>query len=258
MRAHRVDHGRHTAAKNVDGTFMAPGLLQCAAKKRCALTLMIAVAVWLAAGGLGTADSPRPQRAPSTDLSALDLLELQIGYTTLLATFDGPVTPRQIAGGARVGVAAYLVSRHIRNAKLPYVPQRLTRDDGGEFVDGTVLNALLRYGKRLHGDDIVQAALAGEAASLNDPYTLLFHPAAFKRFNAFLGNDTFGGIGAVVTLEPDGRRARIESVIPGSPRNEPVCSRPTRSSRSTQCRSTARVPTPFATHCAARSERPCA
>lgn len=154
---------------------------------------------------------------PSTDLSALDLLELQIGYTTLLATYDGPVTPREIAGGARDGVAAYLVSRGIDDAKLPYVPQRLERDDGGELIDRTVLGVVLHYGKRLRADDVVQAALAGEAASLHDPYTLLFHLPAFKRFNAFLGNEKFGGIGAVVSIEPSGERARVESIIPGSP-----------------------------------------
>jgi len=161
--------------------------------------------------------APLHAASASTDLSALDLLELQIGYTTLLATYDGPVTPRQVAGGARDGVAAYLVSRGIDDATLPYVPQRLERDDGGELIDRTVLGALLHYGQRLHADDVVQAALAGEAASLRDPYTLLFHPVAFKRFNAFLGNQKFGGIGAIVSVEPSGARARVESVIPSSP-----------------------------------------
>jgi len=163
--------------------------------------------------------STAPFRAApaSSDLSALDLLELQIGYTTLLATYDGPVTPRQVAGGARDGVAAYLVSRGIDDANLPYVPQRLERDDGGELIDRTVLGVLLHYGKRLRADDVVQAALAGEAASLHDPYTLLFHPGGFKRFNAFLGDQKFGGIGAIVSVEASGARARVESVIPASP-----------------------------------------
>ncbi|MBC5799389.1 MAG: S41 family peptidase [Candidatus Eremiobacteraeota bacterium] len=174
-----------------------------------------ALALVVALSASATARSHASDAA--TDLSALDLLELQIGYTTLLATYDGPVTPREIAGGARQGVAAYLVSRGIDDALLPYVPQRLNRDDGGELIDRTVLGALLHYGKRLRADAVVQAALAGEAASLHDPYTLLFHPSAFKRFNAFLGNETFGGIGAVVAIEPDGERARVESIIPGSP-----------------------------------------
>ncbi len=171
----------------------------------------------LAARGPTGAAAQRAAAAATTDLSALDLLELQIGYTTLLATYDGPVTPRQIAGGARDGIASYLLSRGIDDAKLPYVPQRLSRDDGGELIDRVVLGALLHYGKRLRADDLVQAALAGEAAALHDPYTLLFHPGGFRRFNAYLGNQKFGGIGAIVTIEPNGERARVESVIAGSP-----------------------------------------
>ena len=153
----------------------------------------------------------------SNQISALDLLELQIGYTTLLATYYLPVTPRQLAGGARTGLVAYLHGRGIDEAELPYVPQRLDRGDGGDFIDGAVLHTLLRYGARVNSDDLVQAALAGEAAALHDPYTLLFHPKAFTTFNRFLNGATFGGIGAIVTLEADGMRARIESIVPGSP-----------------------------------------
>ncbi len=154
---------------------------------------------------------------PASTISALDLLELQIGYTTLLATYYLPITPRQLAGGARTGIAAYLLSRGIDDAKLPYVPQRLDRGDGGDFIDGAVLKVLLRYGSRLRSDDLVQAALSGETAALHDPYTLLFHPKAFRSFNRFLNGATFGGIGAVVTLESSGVRARIESVIAQGP-----------------------------------------
>ena len=162
------------------------------------------------------ATSGRAVSATGT-ISALDLLELQIGYTTLLATYYVPITPRQLASGARTGIAAYLLARGIDDARLPYVPQRLDRGDGGDFIDGAVLKVLLRYGARLRPDDLVQAALAGEAAAPHDPYTLLFHPKAFRSFNTFLRGETFGGIGAVVTLESDGMRARVESVIAGGP-----------------------------------------
>ncbi len=176
-----------------------------------------AVVAFVASAKTPTGAKSDATSTANTDLSALDLLELQIGYTTLLATYYKPVTPRQIAGGALNGIAAYLWSRDIPDPKLPYVPQRLTRDDGGELIDRSVLAALLRYGKRLRADDLVQATLAGEASALHDPYTLFFHPAAFRRFNAFLGHASFGGIGAVVTVEPGGERARVESVIASSP-----------------------------------------
>ena len=164
-----------------------------------------------------SANAASSAHAAMGTISALDLLELQIGYTTLLATYYLPTTPRQLASGARTGIAAYLLSRGIDDAKLPYVPQRLDRGDGGDFIDGAVLGVLLRYGTRLRPDDLVQAALAGETAALHDPYTLLFHPKAFTSFNKYLSGETFGGIGAVVTLESGGSRARVESVIANGP-----------------------------------------
>jgi carboxyl-terminal processing protease len=153
----------------------------------------------------------------TTDLSALDLIELQIGYTTLLATYYRPVSPRTLAGGARTGVASYLLSRGIADPALPFVPERLDRGAAGDFIDSAVVASVLRYGKHVSPDAVVQAALAGETAALGDPYTLLFHPQQFKKFDAYLNGDDFGGIGAVITLEPGGNRARVESVIPASP-----------------------------------------
>jgi carboxyl-terminal processing protease len=151
------------------------------------------------------------------ELTALDLIELQIGYTTLLATYYRPVSARTLAGGARTGIAAYLVSRGIENAQLPFVPAQLDRGAGGDYIDSMVLASLLRYGNKLVPDGIVQAALAGETAAVHDDYTLLFHPQQFKKFDAYLNGADFGGIGAVVSLEPSGGRARVESVFAGSP-----------------------------------------
>ncbi len=168
-----------------------------------------------AALALGTV--PAAAKPVTTDLSALDLIELQIGYTTLLATYYRPVSPRALAGGARTGVAAYLVARGVSDPQLPYVPLRLDRATGGDYIDSAVLAVVLRYGSRLSANGVVQAALAGETASVHDPYTLLFHPQQFKKFNAFLNGEKFGGIGAVVSLEASGTRARVESVIAGSP-----------------------------------------
>ncbi len=162
------------------------------------------------------ARAPAAAPAPPPDLSALDLIELQIGYTTLLATFYRPVTPQTLAGGARTGLGAYLLARGLSAALLPYVPPALDRGTAGDYIDSTVVAALLRYRTRLTADGLVQAALAGEAASVRDPYTLLFHPPQFKKFNAYLGGEAFGGIGAVVTLA-NGDRARVESTFAGGP-----------------------------------------
>ncbi len=178
---------------------------------------LAAVATLVLAIALAPGSGARAAVPVTTDLSALDLIELQIGYTTLLATYYRPVSPRTLAGGARTGIASYLLSRGIMDPKLPFVPERLDRGSGGDFIDSAVVGSVLRYGKRVSPNAVVQAALAGEAAALHDPYTLLFHPPQFKTFNAYLNGDDFGGIGAVVTLEPSGGRARVESVMSQGP-----------------------------------------
>ena len=61
----------------------------------------------------------------------------------------------------------------------------------------------------------MQAALSGETAALHDPYTLLFRPVAFKRFNAYLDGATFGGIGANLAIAASG--ATIADTFDGSP-----------------------------------------
>ncbi|MGH7729054.1 MAG: hypothetical protein ACREM2_09705, partial [Vulcanimicrobiaceae bacterium] len=60
--------------------------------------------------------------APQPDLTGLDLIELQIGWTTIFARSYRPVTAAQLAGGARTGVAAYLFSRGIGSPLLALVP----------------------------------------------------------------------------------------------------------------------------------------
>jgi carboxyl-terminal processing protease len=148
-------------------------------------------------------------------ISAYDFIELEISYTTLLARYYKPLTPRELVDGARTGVAAELVARGI-DAELPLTPQHVEFSDGADLIDALVLRPLARYGAKLDGHALVTAAVSGELASLHDPYTVIFRPPAFKKFNAFLGNATFGGIGAVVTLDPKTQAATIERALPDS------------------------------------------
>jgi carboxyl-terminal processing protease len=78
------------------------------------------------------------------------------------------------------------------------------------------LRTLARYGARIDAQGLIQAALSGELAALHDPYSVLFYPQQFKKFNAFLGNERIGGIGALVSLGSSGE-ALIERALPGGP-----------------------------------------
>jgi carboxyl-terminal processing protease len=155
--------------------------------------------------------------AQSASISPLDLIELQISYTTLLARYYKPVTPSTLAGGARTGVAAELLTHGIAGADLPYPRARADAGTQGDYIDGLVLRSLARYGSRLDGHRLTQAAVAGELAALHDPYSLLFRPPELHEFNAFLGNGKFGGIGAVLSYDAATGGASVERVLPEGP-----------------------------------------
>jgi carboxyl-terminal processing protease len=159
----------------------------------------------------------RPGRAAAPaggSVSGLDLIELQISYTTMLARYYRPVAPRTLVDGARTGIAAELVASGVRGARLPFTPARVDFAQGSDAIDDMVLRSLARYGARLDGHRLVQAAVAGELASVRDPYTLIFQPPQFKKFNAFLGNESFGGIGVVLDFDAAQGRATVERVLP--------------------------------------------
>ncbi len=161
--------------------------------------------------------APAAQEQASASISAFDLIELQIAYTTLLAVYYRPLSPRTLVDGARTGIGAELLAHGVRDVALPYTPTRVDRGRGSDLIDGLVLRSLARAGMRLDGHRLVAAAVAGELAALHDPYTVAFRPQQFGRFNAFLGNETFGGIGAVVSYDAPSGRARIERVLPDGP-----------------------------------------
>jgi len=149
-------------------------------------------------------------------ITALDVIELQIGYTTILARYYKPVAPRALVDGARTGIVAELGARGI-DAHLPYTPQRVDLYRGGDLIAAMVFGSLARYGARVDAHRLIQAALGGELAALHDPYSVLFHPQQFRKFNAFLGNEKIGGIGAIVSFEAARGGAGIDRVIAGGP-----------------------------------------
>ena len=163
------------------------------------------------------AAAKKPPSIATASVDALDFIELQIVYTTVLARYYEKVPPRTLVDGARGGISADLIASGIRDANLPFTPARVGVGDGEDAIDAMVVRQLARYGKRLDGHRLVQAAVAGELAALRDPYTLLFRPQAFKKFNAFLGNETFGGIGAIVSFDDATHAVTIDRLLPDSP-----------------------------------------
>jgi carboxyl-terminal processing protease len=176
-----------------------------------------ALAFALALTAVPCAAPAAPASAPRATLGALDVIALEICYTTIMARYYRPADPAALLAGARTGIAAYLAARGIRNAIVPAAPAHADRYRAESEIDRDVALAVARYGTRVRTADLVAETIAGELAALHDPYSVLFRPAAFKRFVGVLDGRPVGGIGAELDVDPSTHAVRVADVFPGSP-----------------------------------------
>jgi carboxyl-terminal processing protease len=183
--------------------------------------IALLLAMLAAAPCAGATAPPRhavPARATGpASLGALDVIALEICYTTIMARYYKPVEPAELLAGARGAIVAYLVSRGVANPNIPPASTRADRYRAESEIDRDVALAVARYGSRVRTADLVSKTIAGELAVLHDPYTLLFAPAAFKKFVGFLDGKPAAGIGAELDVDPQTHAVRVVDVFPGSP-----------------------------------------
>ena len=180
---------------------------------RRSLALVLALLLSPAAAG-----SARPSAAPrAASLGALDVIALEICYTTVLARYYEPVDPGALLTGARTGIASYLASRGIGAPRFPALPASADRYRAESEIDRDVALVVARYGTRVRTADLVEKTIAGELAALHDPYTVLLPPAQFKKFVGFLDGRATAGIGAELDIDPQTHAVRIVDVFPDSP-----------------------------------------
>jgi carboxyl-terminal processing protease len=164
-----------------------------------------------------TAAAPAHRAAPPASLGALDVIALEICYTTVLARYYAPVDPAALLAGARSGIVAYLVSRGVANPNIPPASARADRYRAESEIDRDVALAVARYGARVRTGDLVARTIEGELATLHDPYSVLFRPPAFKRFVGVLDGKPAAGIGAELDVDPQTHAVRVVDVFPNSP-----------------------------------------
>ncbi|MEA2720466.1 MAG: carboxyl-terminal processing protease [Candidatus Eremiobacteraeota bacterium] len=161
---------------------------------------------------------PAPARAAApASLGALDVIALEICYTTIMARYYKPVEPAELLAGARGAIVAYLVSRGVPHPNVPPASAHADRYRAESEIDRDVALAVARYGSRVRTADLVSKTIAGELAALHDPYTVLFPPAEFKKFVGFLDGKPAAGIGAELDVDPQTHAVRVVDVFPGSP-----------------------------------------
>jgi carboxyl-terminal processing protease len=155
--------------------------------------------------------------AQTSDISLLDLVETEFGYTTISEQYQQPVAPQRLLDGARVGITAYLRSRGIAQ---PYVGTMHVHADGRGAVpaiDQQIGLAIQRYGPRVSALALVYAAIRGEVAALNDPYSVFFTAREVKGFSAAIDGTSFGGIGVQLAFDDASKQWRADTIFDGSP-----------------------------------------
>ena len=175
----------------------------------------LVLAALLALPAPGLAARMRSASPPPASLGALDVIALEICYTTVLARYYAPVEPGALVEGARNGIIAYLTSLGIADPKIPAPSAHLDRYRAENEIDRDVALAIARYGGRIRTDELVAKTIEGELAALHDPYTMLFRPAAFKKFVGFLDGRPSAGIGAELDVDPATHAVRVVDVFPG-------------------------------------------
>ncbi len=162
------------------------------------------------------ADVPALSSA-ARDVSILDLVELEIGYTTLSEQYYRHVNPQVLLDGARTGIVAYLRGQGVADPRVGYMHAR--RDGRGAVpaIEQQVGKAIERYGPRVDVRELVYNTLRGEAWALRDPYTVFFTKSQLSGFRTALDGASFGGIGIVLARDEAAAAWDVDQVFDDSP-----------------------------------------
>ncbi len=159
----------------------------------------------------------RRSQPPGPDVSLLDLIELEIGHTTLADRYYQHIDPQRLLDGARSGIVAYLHGRGIASPAVAYLHARPDGRGSVPAIEQQIGKAIERYGRRVNARELVYGAIRGELAALHDPYSMFFTKAQLKGFSTALDGETFGGIGVVLANDEATHRWRIDQIFDDGP-----------------------------------------
>jgi len=155
--------------------------------------------------------------AAGPDVSLLELVETEFGYTTIVDQYQHPVPAQRLLDGARVGIIAYLKSRGIAQPLVGAIHARADGRGAVPAIEQQIGLAIQRYGSRVDALQLVYAAIRGEVAALNDPYSVFFTAAEVKGFSAAIDGAAFGGIGVQLAFDDANKQWLADAVFPSSP-----------------------------------------
>ncbi len=158
----------------------------------------------------------RPARA-STDVSLLDLVEIDYAWTTIQDHDVRPVAVQRLLDGARTGLIAYLKERGIAAPQVAMMHAEANGRGAVPAIERQIGFAIERYGARVDTRQLVYAAIRGEVGALDDRYSVFFTAAELRGFTRALDGASFGGIGIQLAFDTATTTWRAETVFPGAP-----------------------------------------
>jgi carboxyl-terminal processing protease len=147
----------------------------------------------------------------------LHLVETEFGYTTIADQYQHPVAAQRLLDGARVGLIAYLRSRGVPQPQISAMHARPDGRGAVPAIEQQIGLAIQRYGSRVDSLALVYAAIRGEVAALNDPYSVFFTAAEVKGFSAAIDGTAFGGVGIQLAFDDAHKMWLADTVFPDSP-----------------------------------------
>ncbi len=184
---------------------------------------LLTAAAFLAWGCARAWAAPAPAATGATRVEVspqriLDMAELEVSFDTVRAEYYRRPNPQVLLDGARVGIVAYLRSRSVAAPQLAYPHATGVYAHDLHELDGEVYEAFRRYGSVIDLHAMVQRAITGELAALDDPYTVFFVPREYREFVSSLSGRPVGGIGVVIDFK--GGVALVDHVIAKSPADQ--------------------------------------
>ena len=161
--------------------------------------------------------APAALRAAPSDVTLLDLVETEFGYTTIFDQYQQPLAAQRLLDGARVGLIAYLRSRGIAQPRVAAMHARADGRGAVPAIDQQIALAIVHYGARVDPLQLSYATIRGELAALNDPYSVFFTAREVKGFSAAVDGTAFGGIGVELAYDDASKTWRADDVFAGSP-----------------------------------------
>ncbi len=167
---------------------------------------------------LGPVFAVRPLHArAASDFTLVDLIELEIGHSTIGERFYRHVTPQAQLDGARTGIVAYLRGQGIADPQVAYMHARADGRGAIPAIEQQLAKLVERYPDRIQIRELIYATLRGELSALRDPYSVFFTKADLDAFTTALNGETYGGIGVELAHDDATRRWRVEHVFTGAP-----------------------------------------